>query len=151
MSARRLDDHVNRDAAKNIRASAAEEAVLGIMLMQEDKRHYVASGDAGLTADDFSTEFGRRLFEALCELENSEYGFSKAVLGQMFDLDEMGKIEQIEQQRRKLSRNDQDVLDDCIRTLREEKEKNAENVSTADLLANMRKRAQQDKDKKNNS
>ena len=110
MSLKNIGDRINLDAAKNIRANSAEEALLGLLLLFEDYRHDAASGALSLTADDFSTAFGRRVFEAICGLENSEGGFSRAMLGQQFNVDEMGRIEKMEQERRKLGNNSREVL-----------------------------------------
>lgn len=118
MSLKNIGDRVNLDAAKNIRANSAEEALLGLLLLFEDYRHDAASGTLSLTADDFSTAFGRRVFEAICELENSEGGFSHAMLGQQFNVDEMGRIEKMEQERRKLGNNSREVLLTLVDNLR---------------------------------
>ncbi|MBO5845663.1 MAG: DNA primase, partial [Clostridia bacterium] len=65
MTLKNLDNRVNREAAKNIRANAAEEAIIGLMLIFDDQRSYVASGKAEVGEDDFSTEFGRRAFRLI--------------------------------------------------------------------------------------
>ena len=85
MSALALDDRVNPEAAGNIRAAAAEDTVLGLMLLYEEHRRAVREGAVSPTADDFVTAFNRRVFEAIMELENSDGGFSTAVLGEKFD------------------------------------------------------------------
>ena len=138
MTAKNLDNRVNRDAAKNIRANAAEEALIGMMLIFDDLRSAVASGEADVTEEDFSTDFGRRAFAVICELERSEYGFSKAALGQSFGVDEMGKLEQIEQNRRSYTRNDRQVLDEYIRNLKDEKLA-AENRDDLDFILNRKR------------
>lgn len=120
-SIRSFGDRVNTDAAKNIRASRAEETILGLMLMFDEFRGEAASGKAGLSADDFVTAFGRRVFEALCCLERSEMGFSKAMLGESFNIDELGRIERIEIERRNLARNDREVFVAGIEALKNEK------------------------------
>ena len=68
MSALALDDRVNPEAAGNIRAAAAEDTVLGLMLLYEEHRRAVREGAVSLTADDFVTAFNRRVFEAIMEL-----------------------------------------------------------------------------------
>jgi DNA primase len=122
MAAKNLDDRVNRDAAKNIRANAAEEALIGLMLIYDDMRSDIARGKADVSREDFVTEFGGRAFEVICELERSEHGFSKAMLGQFFGLDEIGKLEQIEQNRRMFTKNDREVMQEYIRNLKQERE-----------------------------
>lgn len=121
MSALALDDRVNPEAAGNIRAAAAEDTVLGLMLLYEEHRRAVREGAVSLTADDFVTAFNRRVFEAIMELENSDGGFSTAVLGEQFDPDEMGRLAKLAQARRNLSENGQSVLKAAIRTLQDEK------------------------------
>ena len=123
LSVKNIGDRVNPDAAKHIKATAAEEALLGLMLIFDEFRRAAADGSVPITADDFVTSFSRRVFEALCELENSEAGYSKAMLGQMFDIDEMGRIEKIEIDRRRLARNDREVFISCINNIKEEKNK----------------------------
>ena len=121
MSALALDDRVNPEAAGNIRAAAAEDTVLGLMLRYEEHRRAVREGAVSLTADDFVTAFNRRVFEAIMELENSDGGFSTAVLGEQFDPDEMGRLAKLAQARRNLSENGQSVLKAAVRTLQDEK------------------------------
>lgn len=121
MSALALDDRVNPEAAGNIRAAAAEDTVLGLMLLYEEYRRAVREGAVSLTADDFVTAFNRRVFEAIMELENSDGGFSTAVLGEQFDPDEMGRLAKLAQARRNLSENGQSVLKAAVRTLQDEK------------------------------
>lgn len=121
MSALALDDRVNPEAAGNIRAATAEDTVLGLMLLYEEHRRAVREGAVSLTADDFVTAFNRRVFEAIMELENSDGGFSTAVLGEQFDPDEMGRLAKLVQARRNLSENGQSVLKAAVRTLQDEK------------------------------
>ena len=121
MSALALDDRVNPEAAGNIRAAAAEDTVLGLMLLYQEHRREGPEGAVSLTADDFVTAFNRRVFEAIMELENSDGGFSTDVLGEQFDPDEMGRLAKLAQARRNLSENGQSVLKAAVRTLQDEK------------------------------
>ncbi len=120
MSIRSFGDRVNIDAAKNIRASRAEETLLGLMLIFDEFRASAARGESGLTAEDFLTSFGRRVFESLCRAELSDRGFSKALLGEDFNIDELGRIEKIELERRNLARNDKAVFDAAVEALKNE-------------------------------
>ena len=119
-SVKSFGDRINMDAAKNIRAARAEETVIGLILMDEAFRAEAASGAAGVTSEDFFTAFGRRVFDAICELERSDGGFSKAMLGQSFNADELGRIEKIELERRNLARNDREVFLAAIEALQKE-------------------------------
>lgn len=128
MSVKNIDDRINPDASKNIRAAAAEEHLLGLMLMFDEYRADVVNGKTELTSEHFTTDFGRRVFEEICELEREPSGFSKALLGQKFSVDEIGKIESMEQKRRALASNGKDVFLEAVKNLidtkRQENEKN---------------------------
>ena len=148
MAEKNLDNRVNRDAAKYIRANAAEEAIIAMMLIYEELRRKAADGALELSAEDFSTDFGKKVFGVICELERGEYGFSKAMLGQYLSLDEIGKLEQIEQNRRKYSRNDEEVLLEYIRNLKEEKAV-SDKVDDLDfILKSKRNKLREEKTKK---
>lgn len=147
LSVKKFGDRVNVDAAKNLRANHAEETLLGLILLYDDFRREVASGQASITGEDFSTQFGRHVFEVICEMEQSELGFSKAMLGQHFSVEELGRIEQIEMSRRSLARNDRDVFLAAIESIRKEKQSlSDENDPFADLR---RKQEQMKKAKEN--
>ncbi len=146
LSVKKIDDRINTDAAKHIRAGKAEETLLGLLLIYEEYRREAASGTI-ITAADFSTVFGRRVFEAICRTENSEFGFSKAMLGEDFSPEELGRIEKLELDRRNLSRNDRRVFEGAICAIKEEKERNE---SGTDLDAELRRRQSQLKKQKEN-
>ncbi len=142
LSIKSFGDRINVDAAKNIRASHAEETLLGLILIYDDFRKDAAGGAAGIAPEDFTTGFGKRLFEVICELERSETGFSKAMLGQRFSADELGRIEKIELERRALARNDREVFVAAIDAIQKEKHAN----STADdPFADLRRRQEEAK------
>ena len=132
LSIKHIGDRVNNDAAKNIRATANEESILGLMLMLDEIRAEAAKGEL-ISAEDFVTDFGRRVFMALCELEVSEAGFSKAMLGQYFTVDEMGRIERLEMERRMLARNDREVFISCVNGLKQEVKSAEESDPFSDL------------------
>ncbi len=136
LSVKSFGDRINVDAAKNIRASRAEETVLGLVLMDDGFRKEVAENSELLSPEDFFTSFGRRVFEAICRLEQSEEGFSKAMLGQEFNADELGRIEKIELERRNLARNDREVFLAAIGALKNE----ARTLSEDDKFADLRRK-----------
>ena len=125
LSARNYGDRVNPDAAKNVAANAAEEAILGMLLVYDDHRECVAKGKIELAADDFFTSFGRRVFEKIMELQASDDGFSIAMMGESFDADEMGRIQKLLYQREQLTENGTQVLRSNIDALRESKSKSS--------------------------
>ena len=145
MSAKNMGDRINPDSAKNIQASAAEEVILGLMLLYDDHRSAVAKGKIELSKEDFFTEFGSRVFEAIIELENSEGGYMYSLLGEKFSPDEMGRIQRMEYKRRQLVSNGADVLAASVKTLKESKNKS---VSDSDWMLDLARRQEELKSKK---
>lgn len=121
LSIKNIGDRVNIDAAKHITASKSEEILLALMMIYDEYRRAALNGAHGLSADDFSTAFGKRAFEVICELERSEGGYSKSLLGLYFNVDEISRLEKIELERRQLSKNDNEVFEACIAKMKEEK------------------------------
>lgn len=120
LSAMGIGDRVNPDAAKNIRAVAAEEAVLGLMLIYDEYREGVVSGKYAISGEDFVTQFNRRVFEKITELE-SNGGYSFALLDECFDHDEISRIQGMDVKRRMLTDNGVKVFLECIEALKEQK------------------------------
>ncbi len=139
MSVKNINDRINPESSKNIKASAAEEAVLGLMLIFPDCRNDVATGKIDISENDFSTGFGKRVFSAICELERTDEGFSKAMLGQIFTLDEISRIESIEQKRYSLS-NNKEMFEMSVKSLKDSK-----SSSDDDLLSMFEKKRQEAK------
>ena len=146
LSIKHIGDRVNNDAAKHIAATANEEVILGLMLIFDDFRADVVNGNIELSSEDFVTELSRRIFERMCELERSDGGFSKAMLGQYFSVEEMGRIEKIEMDRRMLSKNDKSVFLSCIQGLKAEREALTEQN---DPFWDLKKKQEEIKKKKN--
>ena len=129
MSAKHIGDRINPDAAKNVPATNAEEAILGLMMLFDEHRSAVASGKVTLTADDFFTDLGKRVFEAIMELQGSDGGYMQSLLGQNFSPDEMGRIQRMMNNRTTLSSNGADVFEASVKRLLDlkVKEKAADN------------------------
>lgn len=121
MNAMGIGDRTNPDAAKNIRAAASEETIIALMLMFDEYREGIRKGRFSLAADDFFSEFHRRAFEKIMEMHSSEGGFSFSLLGEFFSPDEMGRLQGLQQKRRMLTQNGEDVFVGCINTLKTEK------------------------------
>ena len=117
-SVRNYGDRINPDAARNIQAAAAEETILGLLLMYDEYRSVILRGELALTEEDFVTEFSRRVFSAIMEQQRSDGGFLFEMLGQTFSPDEMGRLTRMEQKRRALTENGIAVLRASIDTLR---------------------------------
>ena len=154
LSAMGIQDKVNPEAAGNIRAAAAEEAILGLLLLYGEHRKAVATGQIPLTRDSFVTAFHRNAFTVIMTLEESDGGFDFALLGEYFSVEEMGRLARLEQARRALTENGTSVLRAAADTLAQAKEshaaKEAPPVDSINMiLAGKRKRRKEDAD--NNS
>ena len=134
-SIKNFGDRINPDAAKNPRATAAEEAVLGLLLLFGEYRDAVESGTIRLEAEDFVTEFHRKVFDAVMAGHRSEHGFRPELLGADFTPDEMGRIEKMEVSRQQLSQNGPEVFRSAVETLRSERQR--EKLDGADLNARL--------------
>ena len=123
MSIKHIGDRINPDAIKNIQANALEENILGLLLIYDEYRQGVINGKIQLSADDFVTAFGKKVFSAIIEVASSNGEFLYAMLGQYFSADEMGRLEKMRQNRLALTENGRDVLDISISSLKSEREK----------------------------
>ncbi|MBE6671727.1 MAG: DNA primase [Ruminococcaceae bacterium] len=125
-------DRINPDYAKNVRAAAAEESILSIILTYPELMKKVKDGTANLSADDFFTVFGKKVFEKSLEIYSDDITFDYGMLGSEFTTDEMGRITSIILKRNNLSQNGEKELYDCIKVLKNEKEK--QTASLADII-----------------
>ncbi len=139
-----IGDRINADGIKNIKARAAEEAIIGLMLIYDEFRTLVTAKKVDISKNDFFSEFHARVFEHICELEgNGEYDFS--LLGQYFSPEEIGRLEGLMQKRRELSENGRDVFLQCVDTLKSEKGLSGEDTIDDIRLLLERKRGAQKK------
>ena len=138
-SLRNYGDRVNPDAARNIQAAAAEEAILGLLLLYDEYRSLIVRGELALREEDFVTEFARRVFGEIMALQRTDGGFLFEMLGQSFSPDEMARLSRMEQKRRALTENGLAVLRTSVDTLkagaRREEDKQR---SSADFFAKKR-------------
>jgi DNA primase len=111
-------DRINPDAAKDPKAAAAEEAVIGLLLMFEEYRNAVEKGEIPLSEADFVTEFHRRVFASIMRRHASESGLHFELMGEEFDPDEMGRIQKMEVTRRQLSQNGPEIFRSAVAVLR---------------------------------
>ena len=146
LSVRNYGDRVNPDAAKNVAANAAEEAILGMLLMYDEHRDSVKNRKIELSSDDFFTALGKRIFEKIMWLHDSDDGFSMAVMGEDFSADEMGRIQKLLYMRETLTDNGTQVLRSNVEALKNAKRKQ-EVGGIADVLRAKREKLQ----KKNES
>ncbi len=119
LQARGFGDRVNPDAAKNMRATVAEETILGLLMLYPEHRRAVASGAVHLCAEDFSTALNRDIFTKMMEMDAEEGGFDYGMMGQYFSPDVMGRMQQMQQRRRMLTENGLSVLIGATESLRQ--------------------------------
>lgn len=122
-------DRINPDYAKNVRAAAAEESILSIILTYPELLKKVKDGEYSLSGTDFFTEFGRKVFERSLEYFENGSSFDFGLLGNDFTADEMGRITSIVLKRNNLSQNGEKELVDCINVLKNEKTKQTASLS----------------------
>ena len=140
-SVKNFGDRINPEAASDPRAVAAEESVLGLLLIFEEYRNAVHTGEIPLEDDDFVTAFNRRVFASVMQLHNSEGGMHRELLGFEFTPDEMGRIQKMEVARQQLSSNGPEVFRSAVRTLKEARaDKHAQQGSIGDRIAYLRKK-----------
>ena len=132
-------DRVNRDFVKNAKAARAEEAILGILLLRPEFVKEIKSGAISLSADDFLTDFNKKVFVAILEGDDP---FDIGMLAEDFTLDEISRITKMQVSRASLSKNDAAVLADHIRTLKSEAPQETDNDELSDIrnLLNRKKK-----------
>ena len=122
-SAKGYGDRVNPDTARNVQAVAAEEAIIGLLMLYPEHRKMITSGTIALTEEDFFSALGKRAFARIMKMEQEEGGFSYSLLGEDFTPDEMGRLQSMLQKRRALAENGTAVLRASVTTLLEQKRK----------------------------
>ena len=137
MSLKHIGDRVNPDAIKNIQANSLEETILGLLLIYDEYRQGVISGKIELTENDFITAFGKKVFTSILDVASSNGEFLYAMLGQYFSAEEMGRLEEMRQNRLALTENGLEVLNASITALKAEREKK-NSVDTGDKFATLR-------------
>ncbi len=111
------NDRVNPQRSRFLRAAVAEERVIRILMY-----HPALFDGCDVSADDFVTDFNRRVFERLEEMLTGGITPDISLFGGDFTPDEMGRI--VEMTNAPVSGDvAQAELYDCIKTLRAEKSK----------------------------
>ena len=133
-------DRVNREAVGNTKAARAEETIIGLIMLRPELLEKIKRGEYELRSDDFKTSFGRRVFEAV---EACESKVDIGMLGADFTIDEVARIADMQRKRADLAKNDETVLADSIKALKEERN----NAESGDELADTLKIIQAKKNK----
>ncbi len=130
-------DRINRDFVKNAKAARAEEAILGILLLRPEFVREIREGRISLCAEDFLTDFNRRIFTVLAE---GDVPFNLGTLGESFSLEEISRITKMQVDRASLSKNDASVLADHIKTLKSEAPSETSDDDLADIQNLLKKK-----------
>lgn len=131
-------DRVNPDRLHNLGAAGAEDVILGILALYPEWIPKVTEGELHLCADDFLTDFNRRVFESMAAYGSN---FDVGLLGQSFTQEEISRIVQLTVARRELTENGMSTLRPCVEKLRQTKEK--QTLSLEELIARKRKRSEE--------
>ncbi len=102
-----------------VKADAVERTVNGILIAHPD---FYWRFKNELTAEDFITPFGRKLYETIAELYERGYNFDMSLLGEEFTVDEVSEVAVIVAQSM-FGDDPLPLLQDCIATLKEEKKR----------------------------
>ena len=111
-----FSDRVNPDYVKAPAIAKNEENVLGLLLLYPDKRKIVFE-DKLLSADDFCTEFNKRIFSYI-ETAYRAGDDSLEWLNENFTPEEVGRVMRMKINRMALSSSDDAVLYDSIDALK---------------------------------
>lgn len=130
-------DRVNTDTVRSTGAVSAEENILGILLLYPENIAAVKNGKIKLEAEDFFSEFNRRVFEASLSASDGTGKFDFSMLNESFDPDEMGRITSMIVRRRQLTDNGTELLHGMINRLRDEKKRGSASANDVDAIENI--------------
>ena len=99
----------------------------------------MVSGQTVLEIEDFFTDFGKRVFRAITDMESSESGFVFSALNELFQPDEVGRMVRMQQDRERLQINDDTVLNAAVEALRQSRRKR-ESRQSGDWMAEIERR-----------
>ena len=105
-----------------------------MLLIYAEHREAVRGGKISLGESDFFTEFGKRVFKAIFEIDSGA-GFESALLGEFFSPEEQGRIMRYELSRRDLSDNGFSVFADSVAALKRETSFENNDDPVSDLLS----------------
>ena len=134
-------DRINPDFIRHPAVARNEETVLGLLISYPEHRKFVLES-AALTENDFLTDLNKRVFTFLMERAKEDNSASLDFNSE-FTPDEVGRIMRMKISRMELTANGDEVLDQCIATLKKsvhkEKNKTTDTIASLDeLLKNKR-------------
>ncbi|MBQ7355722.1 MAG: DNA primase [Clostridia bacterium] len=129
-------DRINPDYVKNPGAAAAEEAILGILLLHPELYRQLQKDGRPLQTEDFFTAFGKKVFAALVE-RIDDPSFEAGMLGEVLSIEEMDRVAELRQNRARLQ-NTLTVLQDGVSRLREASARSEQSLE--DILSKKRRK-----------
>ena len=126
-----IGDRVNPEGVTNIKANKTEEAIIGMMLLKEEHLKICMEK---LKADNFVTQFCKKVFEKITEVYKKYSRFDIGFIEGEFTLDEISRIMKMQSERGRLSVNDDSVLYEYITSLLKEKQKSIDSDTFDSIL-----------------
>lgn len=130
-------DKINPDSAKYPKAAKAEQGIIKFLFNNPDYADYIYNK---IKPDEFITKWHKRVYEIMLDRLKLNDNFDVSAFHSVFDEDEMGRFSKIINEDSNFS-NTVEVLDDYISVVKDEHEKNTENISdmTLEQIENRRK------------
>ena len=134
-------DAVNPDFAKAPSIARYEESVLGLLLIYPEYREAVEKESVSLSADDFYTEFGRKVFSFI-----QSGGEEAQNLNEVFTADEVGRITEMKVSRMMLTENGEHVFEEAVTALKQgtQDQKSKDGGASFDALSALLRRKADD-------
>ncbi len=129
-------DRVNPDRMNNLGSAGAEDTILGILAMYPEQIPE-AKDKVGLSAEDFVTEFNRRVYEKMLEYGSD---FDVGLLGDSFSQEEISRVVKNMVARQGLTENGISVVKQCAEKLRHNRQK--QSLTLEELIAIKRHKKQ---------
>ena len=132
-----IGDMVNPLSAKYLKANKIEEAILGLAQLYPSHLKIVLEK---LNAEDFVTDFSKKVFENIKDCYEKIGKFELAYTGENFTFDEISRITKMMTDRQCLKNNDEKVLNELIVSLKSEKDNKDDSDSFDCILSAINKR-----------
>ena len=126
-----IGDRVNPQSSSHVKATKTEEAILGMMLLQEE---HLRTCVERLKGDDFVTPFSKKVFEVISETYKNHGKFDIGYVQEEFTLDETSRIMKMQSERGRLTNNSAGVLFDYISSLTNEKSRSNDSDTFDSIL-----------------
>lgn len=117
-----MSDRVNPDFARHPKLGKLEETVLGLVLYMNEYISVPVDGQV-LTADDFSNDYCRRIFDFVKDKYDTGE-FAMSMLPEVFNESEVSKAYGLMTARMELDSNSQEVFSENVKAMRAERLKN---------------------------